>query len=64
LWGAFLAGHAHPILHHAGLQEAPDDAKEAFVADAAREARHQDVVIDPIEGNHHTLPIISTSRNG
>ena len=44
-----VAGHAHPILHHAGLQEAPNDEKEAFVADPARDSGHQNIVVDPVE---------------
>ena len=63
LWGTLVAGYAHPILHHAGLQKAPDDAKETFVADPARNAGHQDIVIDPVEGHHDTLPIISAFPN-
>ena len=49
MWGSLVAGHAHPILHHAGLEEAPNDAKEALVADPARDSGHQDIVIDPVE---------------
>jgi hypothetical protein len=36
LWGTLIAGYAHPILNHASLEKAPDDAQEAFVADPAR----------------------------
>jgi hypothetical protein len=35
------------MLHQAGLQEAPPDAKEALVADSAREPDPEDVVIHP-----------------
>jgi hypothetical protein len=49
LWGSLIAGYAHPILHHASLEKAPNDAKEAFVADPARDSGHQDIVIDPVE---------------
>ena len=49
LWGSLVAGYAHPILHHASLKEAPNNVKEAFVADPARDSGHQDIVIDPVE---------------
>jgi hypothetical protein len=49
LWGSLVAGDAHPILHHAGLEEAPHDAEEALVADPTRHSGHQDIVIDPAE---------------
>jgi hypothetical protein len=45
------AGDAHPMLHQAGLQEAPPDAKEALVADSAREPGPEDVVIRPVESH-------------
>jgi hypothetical protein len=47
--GPLLTGDAHPVLHQTGLKEASNDPKEMFVADPAREARHQDIVIDSIE---------------
>jgi len=47
-----------------GLEKAPNDAKEALVADPARNWGHQDIVIHPVEGTHDTLPIVSTFPNG
>ena len=39
---AFVLFAAHPLRHHAGLQEAPDDAQQAFVANAPGHAGHQE----------------------
>lgn len=60
----FLAGYAQPILPHPRMQETTDHAEEAFIADPDRGAGHRDIMIDPVKGNHHTLPTIGTSRIG
>src|SRR5258708_11644470 len=44
-----MSGNARPVLHPTGLKEAPEDEEQAFVADPARDARHKDVVVDPVE---------------
>jgi hypothetical protein len=52
-----------PVLHHPRIQECPDKFQQPLVLDPLRDLRHQFVVVDSIEGHHHTLPIIGTSRN-
>jgi hypothetical protein len=54
---AFVALDAQASLHHPGFQEAADDLQQAFVANAPRQTSHQNVVVDPIEGSCHPLPI-------
>src|ERR1017187_5178117 len=46
---SLVAGNAHPVLHHTGLKEAPNDEKKAFVADPARDSGHEDIVVYPVE---------------
>jgi site-specific DNA recombinase len=50
------------ILHHPSIQECPDEFQQPLVLDSFCDLTHQFVVIDSIEGNHDTLPIISTFR--
>ena len=49
MWRSLIADYAHPVLHQAGPEEAPDDAKEAFVADPARDSGHENIVVHFIE---------------
>ena len=48
--------------HQAGLQECLDQAKHAFVSNAATHAVHQGHVVDRVEGRHDTLPTSMASR--
>jgi hypothetical protein len=47
--GALRPFAAHPVQHQPRLKKAADDAQQALVADAPRQTRHQDVVVDPVE---------------
>jgi hypothetical protein len=46
---ALVSFDADAALHHPGFKEAADDLEQAFVANAPRQAGHQDVVVDPVE---------------
>ena len=63
LWSSFYARTNQPVLHHPGVQECPDEFQQPLVLDPLGDLTHQFVVIDPIEGHHDTLPIISTFPN-
>ena len=59
----FHARADQPVSHHPGIQECPDEFQQPLVPDPFGDLTHQFVVIDSIEGNHHTLPAIGTSRS-
>ena len=56
LRSALVPVDAHTSLQHPRFEETTDDLQEAFIANAPRQTRHQDVVVDPVEGRHDRLP--------
>ena len=46
------------VLHHPGVEERPDEFEYTLVGNPCRDARHQTVVIDSVEGKYDRLPII------
>ena len=60
-----LRGPCRPLYDHAFRQDPtaqvpPNQLQHPFVSDHFCDPAHQDVVIDPVEGTHDTLP---TSRS-
>jgi hypothetical protein len=45
---------ADAIHRHAGLQEKPDDAQQAFAANVPGQAGHRDAVVYLAEGHHRS----------
>src|SRR5205085_3690064 len=49
LRGPLLHRADQAVFHHAGLEKRPDEFEHTFVGDPRRHARHQAVVINPVE---------------
>ncbi len=64
LGSPFHAWADQSVFHHPGIQERPDELQQPLVIDTLGDLSHQSVVVDSIEGNHDTLPIISTCPGG
>jgi hypothetical protein len=47
---------------YSGSQERTNQSQQPLIADPLGDLREQSVVVDPIKGNHDTLPIISTCQ--
>ena len=57
----FVLAFTTRVHQRAPPQVFPDQMQHPFVPDDLRHPRHQNVVIDVIEGTHHTLPTLGTS---
>jgi hypothetical protein len=63
LWRALVSHGADAVLHHPRRQEATDNPQQASVANAPRQAGHQDIVVDLVEKffevkiNHDVMPV-------
>ena len=64
LWRTHLRLRPFAVLGYSGLQPFLDQPKYSSVGHAMPENLHQPFVVHVVEGNHHTLPTVRTSRNG
>ena len=49
MWGPFIHRTDQTVFHHPGVQERPDEFEHTLIGHPGGDARHQHVVIDPVE---------------
>jgi len=62
LRGPLIHRSDQAVLQHPSVQERPDEFEHALVGHPCGDVRHQDVVVNSVEGKRHILPISATFR--
>src|SRR5260370_23568567 len=63
LWRPYLRLRPFAVLAYSRFQPFLDQAMDSLVGDSVLDETHRPFVTHVVEGNHHTLPNISSSPN-